>query len=76
MQISEQELREMIRNAVARHMGAGQPPEPQAILPEAGSIRVHASHGLFVVAGSTDGECVIEPGHRCDHCGYCKSLGH
>lgn len=79
MQISEQELRAMIRDAIARHTGAGAPREsarppvdPETIV----TVHVHASHGRFAVAGTPDGDCVIEPNHRCDHCGYCKSLGH
>ena len=73
MQISEQELRAMIREAVARHTGAGRESDPE---PATRDVRVHSSHSLFVVAGTPDGECIIEPNHRCDHCGYCKSLGH
>ncbi|MGE3959789.1 MAG: hypothetical protein AB7H96_23955 [Vicinamibacterales bacterium] len=79
MAISEQDLRAMIREAISRHAGGAAPREPHPV-PDAprtdGTFRVHASHSLFVVAGTPDGECVIEPDHRCDHCGYCKSLGH
>lgn len=84
MALSEQDLRAMIREAIARHTGAPgvsrephaerlQPPAPA---PVHAGIQIHASHSLFLVAGTPDGECVIEPDHRCDHCGYCKSLGH
>jgi len=68
----------MIRDAIARHTGGARlsAPAPAMLAEAAPSLRVHASHSLFVVAGTTDGECVIEPAHRCDHCGYCKSLGH
>jgi hypothetical protein len=84
MGLTEQDLRAMIREAIAKHAGAPgvaheprmptAPPLVQAA-PVAG-IQIHASHSLFLVAGTPDGECVIEPNHRCDHCGYCKSLGH
>ena len=78
MQISEQELRTMIRRAIARHAGGGdalvQQPAPQAHASP--SVHTHSSHGQFPVSGTPDGACVIEPDHRCDHCGYCKSLGH
>lgn len=85
MGLTEQDLRAMIREAIAKHAGApGVAREPQvsAAPPatpsgtSAAGIQIHASHSLFLVAGSPDGECVIEPSHRCDHCGYCKSLGH
>lgn len=82
MALSEQDLRAMIREAIARHAGAPgvaresqHAPAPPAV-PAQAAIQIHASHSLFVVAGTPDGECVIEPNRRCDHCGYCKSLGH
>lgn len=78
MQISEQELREMIRSAIARQAGGGDTRAPQLALPaDTGpAVHIHSSHGQFPVSGTPDGACVIEPDHRCDHCGYCKSLGH
>jgi hypothetical protein len=37
----------------------------------------HASHRrLPLVSGDEDGACLIEPAVRCNHCGYCLSLGH
>jgi hypothetical protein len=75
MELSEQELRTMIRDAIARHVGGADQPRPAAAAP-AGSFRSHASHGLLIVAAPGDDACVIEPAVRCDHCGYCKSLGH
>ena len=78
MEISEQELRAMIREAIARHAGGGEPRAfPAAARTEGGAdFRVHASHGLFVLAPAGDGECIIEPSVRCNHCGFCKSFGH
>ena len=73
--MTEQELRTLVREAIARQAGraatAATPPEPAA-------FRQHASHGLFVLpAGAdTDGPCIIEPAVPCNHCGYCKSYGH
>jgi len=68
----------MIREAIARHRGGSSPaPPPAPPAPaRAEGIHIHASHSLFVLSPAPDGDCVIEPGHRCDHCGYCKSLGH
>jgi hypothetical protein len=32
---------------------------------------------ITVPAGADgDGLCIIEPAVACNHCGYCKSLGH
>lgn len=78
MEITEQELRAMIRGAIARHASGRQsvdlvaPPPPAP----AAQHRPHGSHAIFVVPATYDGECVIEPSVPCDHCGYCKSLGH
>lgn len=68
----------MIRDAILRHTGAGQARElPGAPMAEAGmTLRAHASHGMLAVIAIGDGECVIEPSVRCDHCGYCKSVGY
>jgi hypothetical protein len=80
MQISEQELREMIRDAIARHrVGAHQPTEAgrRGVGPQSGaSHQMHPSQLLFAVVPSGDGDCIIEPAVRCNHCGYCKSYGH
>ena len=71
--MTDQELRAMVQESIARHRGAA-PPFSQ---PEAPG-RVHASHGLLPLArgGDDDGMCLIEPAVRCSHCGYCQSFGH
>jgi hypothetical protein len=77
--MTEQELRALVRDAIARQAGAG------GMAPSQGSSaaftpagRQHASHALFVLpAGAdVDGDCIIEPSVPCNHCGYCKSYGH
>ena len=78
--MNEQELRRIVRDAIARHveqsvaLRATNPPPPMPFT----MARQHASHALFAVpAGSdTGGACVIEPAVACNHCGYCKSYGH
>lgn len=87
--MTDDSLRQLIREAVARHTGqrpaaqskeSSLSPGPAAV---AGRVLPAAPTGsslafsLYVVprpAGETD--CVIEPGTRCDHCGYCLSHGH
>ena len=67
----------MIRDAIARHAGAGPGLANDALrASEPEGCMSHASHGLLAVVASSDGSCVIEPSVRCNHCGYCKSLGH
>ena len=77
MEISEQELREMVREALVRH-GVGPAAAQASMASTAASGRTHASHGLLTVVsgGDADGQCLIEPSVKCNHCGYCVSLGH
>jgi hypothetical protein len=73
--ISDQELRSLVRDAIARQAGHAAPQTPAA--PPLG-FRGHPSHGLLPLArgGDGDGACLIEPAVRCTHCGYCLSYGH
>jgi hypothetical protein len=73
MEVSDSELRAMVRQAIARHSG-----EPALSTPPADDCRQHASHGLLPLAsgGDADGACLIEPAVRCNHCGFCLSYGH
>jgi hypothetical protein len=83
--MNEQELRALVREAIARHVRETTPSLP-ARGAQAGPTTVrgsavfqaHPSHGTFAVpAGAdSDGPCLIEPAVMCNHCGYCKSLGH
>ena len=68
--MTEQELRALVRDAIACHMSSPGTLAPSRLAPSS-----HASHGLFVLADS-EGPCVIEPSVMCNHCGYCKSYGH
>ena len=73
MEISDDELRALVRESVARHLTADAPRHLPAA--QGGG---HASHVVFPLArgGDGDGACLIEPSVRCNHCGYCLSLGH
>jgi hypothetical protein len=67
----------MIRGAIARHTGGGRATDAvSALAAPASSQQHHCSHGTLPLEPTGDGECVIEPSVRCDHCGYCRSLGH
>jgi hypothetical protein len=71
--MNDQELREMIRESIARHTGAAigpAAPEPPSSF--------HPSHLRFQLlrSGDDDGACLIEPAVKCNHCGYCLSYGH
>jgi hypothetical protein len=74
--MDEQQLRAIVRDVIARRLG-GATCAPAA-RPAHSDPSSHASHGLLrlVTAAQQDGPCVIEPHVACDHCGYCKSMGH
>ena len=77
--MTEQELRALVRDTIARHLGAGPGDATQGAAPDPWqplvSVRQHSSHRLFVLPAG-DGACIIEPSVQCNHCGYCKSYGH
>ena len=79
--MTEQELRELVRRLVhdrlgtaPHHVSAHHPHMPAQLI----DVRHHPSHATFRVpdGAETGGPCVIEPHVSCDHCGYCKSMGH
>jgi hypothetical protein len=74
--VTDEELRGLIRESIARHLSA--PAGPSAELRPA--LASHPSHALLPLArggdGDGDGACLIEPSVRCNHCGYCLSYGH
>jgi hypothetical protein len=78
--MTDEELRHLVRRVVADRLGTNPQAGPHAhdgpvtLL----DVRAHTSHATFrVPAGAeTGGPCVIEPAVACDHCGYCKSMGH
>jgi hypothetical protein len=68
----------MIRDSIARHAG-GSSASPAGNGPDAAlAFSAHVSHLRLplVRGGDDDGACIIEPAVRCNHCGYCESLGH
>jgi hypothetical protein len=77
--MTDQELRAMIRDSIARHAGASPSSGPSGGAPDsAGAFGTHASHRQLPLArgGDDDGACIIEPAVRCNHCGFCLSYGH
>jgi hypothetical protein len=73
--MTDQELRALVRDAVARHLGprtAG----PAAVAAPRVSTAAHPSHAIYLTLVNTGEACVIEPSVPCNHCNYCKSHGH
>jgi hypothetical protein len=70
--MNEQELRAMVRESIARHVGVEVRQRPDATyIAHASFVRLPVLSG-----GDDDGACLIEPAVRCNHCGYCQSYGH
>lgn len=68
--MDENELRELVRASVAKHLGAPAGHEPALQRCE------DASHARFSLLAPSDDRCLIEPAVACTHCGYCQSYGH
>ncbi len=78
--MNEDQLRAMVREAVARHLGgrAAAPSTTTRSVParQPSAWSDHPSHHVYLTVVNTTDACVIEPSVPCDHCGYCKSHGH
>ena len=66
----------MIRESIARHGGGADAIVRPA--PESGYASTSAAFQRLPLlrGGDDDGNCIIEPAVRCNHCGYCQSFGH
>ena len=73
--MNEQELRAIVRAAVARHLQADVPCAQRAAARQAPAASA-ASHALYTGLINVTEACVIEPAVLCDHCWYCKSQGY
>ena len=75
--MNDEQLRTLIREAVARHVShqgpvvslpaALQAPGPQPPAP---------SHYQYLTLVNVGDACLIEPAVKCNHCGYCKCHGY
>jgi hypothetical protein len=81
--MTDDELRAMVRQAIARVQSAAVPSPhlPHPLQQSHLSHPLHLSHPshltFSVPSGSeSEGPCIIEPTVMCNHCGYCKSMGH
>ena len=77
--MNEQELRSIVRAAVARHLGQSAPAPDTDCESHAGRpvpVPLFSSHTLYAGLVNVGDACVIEPAVKCDHCGYCKSHGY
>jgi hypothetical protein len=76
--MTEDELRALVRTAIARVQGSATMVRPAVSSLVGGRFPSDPAHAMFVIPDGADagGPCIIEPTVMCNHCGYCKSLGH
>ncbi len=88
--MDEQQVRALVRQAIARHMGpaGGAASAPSSPAAESRRPAVPMFAPAVVESGSiagarfhlarpeTEVECLIEPAVMCNHCGYCQCYGH
>ncbi len=76
--MTEEELRALVRVAIARVRGGATVMQPVVSPLAGGRVLSDAAHAMFVIPDGADegGPCIIEPAVPCNHCGYCKSMGH
>lgn len=86
--MDEQQVRLLVRQAIARHMGAPQAPvaaqapraaapAPVPAQPAAAGTVAHVAFARFpLVRAAGETECLIEPTVTCNHCGHCQCYGH
>jgi hypothetical protein len=79
--MDEQQVRLLVRQAIARHLGVPQAPAPApvtraAAIAPAGSAAHLAFAKFHLVRPAGETECVIEPTVTCNHCGHCQCYGH
>lgn len=74
--MTEDDLRALVRDAVARHLAAGGD-AAHASGPGVPAPGVHPSFGRYLLPRDPGdgGKCLIEPSVKCNHCGFCQSHG-
>ena len=75
--MTDDELRALVRDAIAKHLGSS-PSVPPAAAASTPAWRAHTSFGKFLLPRGDEvgGPCLIEPTVSCNHCGFCQSYGH
>lgn len=72
--MNEDALRALVRETITRltaQPATAAAPDPNALI----NLAAHPSHYKYNLTAS-DGPCFIEPGVKCNHCGYCQTHGH
>jgi hypothetical protein len=72
--MNENDLRAIIRETIARVSSRSDEPAVSDA-PQLLHLASHPSSYQYTLPPS-GGPCFIEPGVRCNHCGYCQTHGH
>lgn len=72
--MNEEALRAIVRDTIAR-LSTRAAEQPGTDAPTLLHLGAHPSGYQYTLPPS-DGPCFIEPGVRCNHCGYCQTHGH
>lgn len=72
--MNEDALRAIVRDTIARLSSR----EEGAVVSDTPKLLHLGTHpsGYQYSLPPSDGPCFIEPGVRCNHCGYCQTHGH
>lgn len=75
--MTDDEIRELVRRAIARHLGPPEAPSPAPAVQPAPAQSVPIAFARYPLTRAADDVmCLIEPAVRCNHCGYCQCHGH
>jgi hypothetical protein len=74
--MTDDEIRQLVRSAIARHLGGAPGGSPAAeVCHSAPAVPISfARHAIPRPAD--DVMCILEPAVRCTHCGYCQCHGY
>jgi hypothetical protein len=74
--MTDDEIRQLVRSAIARHLGSTVGTPAPTLSPSSGKPVPLAFVRYPIARPADDVMCIIEPGVRCNHCGYCECHGH
>ena len=73
--MTDDEIRHLVRSAIARHLGGATSTSPSP--PAVPAAPVAISFARYPIPRADDDVmCIIEPAVRCNHCGFCQCHGH
>jgi hypothetical protein len=75
--MTDDEIRQLVRGAIARHLGGASRSTPAPAQPTGSMPAVPIAFARYPIPRAADEVmCIIEPAVRCNHCGFCQCHGH